>query len=377
MITIIGAGPVGCHAAALLAKKGRQVRVFEEHGSIGRPVQCTGIVTKSISEVLRLRNEFIVNRLRYARLHAPDGGSVDIKTRDVVIDRARFDNHIAEQAKKNGAEILLNSRVTGIRRSSDGKSKGRKIKIRIADKNRRKIRVDETDILVGADGPKSLVSRFIGNKMPEFWVGVQAVVKMPVDARTYSVYFGDDIPGFFGWVVPENESRARVGIATTRNPNTVFKRFIKRFGKCKIMEMQGGLIPRYDPRTRLYDDDIYVVGDAATQVKATTGGGLVPGMKAAECMTRTIFGNKSYARELAGVSRELATSLLLRKMLDRFDEHDYNRLIEICGSEKMKNVLDKDDRDRPSKIVFKSLIKEPKLLLFMKTLFRAKRVENA
>ena len=46
-------------------------------------------------------------------------------------------------------------------------------------------------------------------------------------------------------------------------------------------------------------------------------------------------------------------------------------------SEEIKKILNKQDRDRPSKIVFKSILKAPKLLLFAKVLFRAKRVENA
>lgn len=372
MISIIGGGPAGCHAAKLLAEAGKEVRLIEEHPSIGRPVQCTGIVTQSMNRIIRLRKDLIVNRPRKAILHSPDGSTAEIKTTDIVIDRKRFDAHLAEKAEKKGVRILLNTKLTGIRRRDDSR-----IKIRLKDNKKKKSRIEETKTLIGADGPKSLVSRSMGNNMTRYWVGVQALVKMPVDARTYSVYFGDELPGFFGWSVPEDENMARVGIATTRNPNAVFKKFIRRFEKCKVLEMQGGLIPRHDPGATLQDGNIFIVGDAAAQVKATTGGGLVPGMKAAECLAKAIIEKRSYPRELKGVRRELLTSLLLRNMMDRFKEEDYNRLIRICSERKIKQTLNKEDRDSPTRLVFKSLIRKPELLLFMKTLLRAKRVENA
>lgn len=367
MISIIGAGPVGCHAARLLAKAGKEVQVFEEHKQIGKPVQCTGIVTQSLAEMVKFRNEFVVNRLKKVRLHSPDGNSVEIKTRDIVIDRARFDRYIAEEARNAGAKIFLDSKVTGIKDPGDGKKK-----IRIKKSNKTKIA--ETDVLVGADGPKSLVSRFIGNKRPQCWVGLQALVKMQTEKNAYDVYFGKEFPGFFGWVVPENETTARVGIATSKNPKQIFSRFIRRFKKCNIVGMQGGLIPMYDPRFIVEKDGTYIVGDAATQVKATTGGGLVPGLKAAECLAKAIHNNTDYKKELKSVDKELKMSLLLRKMLDRFSETDHNRLIKTVGNDKIKKLLNKEDRDRPSRIVFKSIIKEPKLLLFAQTLFRAKRL---
>jgi len=365
MITIIGAGPIGSYAAHLLARTGKEVLVLEEHGAIGRPVQCTGIVTKSISETVQLRDELVVNRLKKVRLHAPDSSSVEVKTSDIVIDRTRFDSHLADKAMKSGAKIVLNSKATAIQEIEGFK------KLKVTDMRTKKARSIQTDILIGADGPGSIVSRHIGNKKPDFWVGVQAVVDMPVDRTTYEVFFGDETPGFFGWVVPEDGNKARVGIATTRNPRQVFSRFMKRFGNCRILEMQGGLIPKYDPKLRVQQGMNYIVGDAAAQVKATTGGGLVPGLNAAGCLARSINRETVYKRELRDVEKELRMSLLLRSMLDRFDEDDYNRLVSIAGSEGIKKILDKEDRDRPSRIVFKSVIKEPRLLVFAKTLLRA------
>ena len=58
MISIIGAGPVGCYLAYLLSKQGKQVQIFEEDSKIGRPIQCTGIVTSSINKIIKVKKEF-------------------------------------------------------------------------------------------------------------------------------------------------------------------------------------------------------------------------------------------------------------------------------------------------------------------------------
>ena len=63
MISIIGAGPAGSHLAYLLAKKGQEVNIYEDHKSIGNPVQCTGLVTDSIHQILKLPKKVIVNKI--------------------------------------------------------------------------------------------------------------------------------------------------------------------------------------------------------------------------------------------------------------------------------------------------------------------------
>ncbi len=365
MVTIVGGGPVGCYTAELLAKKGKAVTVLEEYDCIGKPVQCTGIVTKSLFDVVRPHRSFMVNRLKRVRIHAPDGSDAEVKVDDAVICRTSFDRHLAGRAEKAGAKIQLNSRLESIAQKGDKT----RLKVRVKGKQGKNL---TTQTLIGADGPNSIVSRYIGNKRPNFWVGAQARVKMPVDKNTYEVYFGDRFPGFFGWVVPENDEVARVGVAAEKNPNKAFRHLMQKIGRCKVLERQGGMIPRYDPFVKLQQDSTYIIGDAATQVKATTGGGLVPGLKAAQGLSRAVVDDTNYRSEIRKVNRELQTSLLLRKVLDRFNDPDYNRLVNMIRSKELQGILNKEDRDNPTKILFKTLLNKPEIALFARVLFRAK-----
>jgi flavin-dependent dehydrogenase len=63
MISIIGAGPVGCYTGYLLAKAGKKVQIFEEHKEIGIPIQCTGIVTKDIFNFINYNKKIFINKL--------------------------------------------------------------------------------------------------------------------------------------------------------------------------------------------------------------------------------------------------------------------------------------------------------------------------
>ena len=73
MIAVIGAGPAGCYSAYKLASAGEKVQVYEEHSSIGKPVQCTGLLTSEIYNIFKVDSHCVFNKISKARLYAPSG----------------------------------------------------------------------------------------------------------------------------------------------------------------------------------------------------------------------------------------------------------------------------------------------------------------
>ena len=59
-VAIVGGGPGGLHVASLLARRGFEVSVYEEHRSSGAPVHCTGVLSADAFD--RFENEGIFNR---------------------------------------------------------------------------------------------------------------------------------------------------------------------------------------------------------------------------------------------------------------------------------------------------------------------------
>jgi geranylgeranyl reductase family protein len=358
MIAIIGGGPIGCFLGSLLAKQGLDVCVYEEHDVIGQPVQCTGIVTGKIREIIEIKDDFIVNKLNKAKVNSLNN-SVDLElSEELVLDREVFDQYMAKKALQNGAKIALNHKFIGIEDDNILFSKDNKI-----------IKV-KADKIIGADGPLSAVAKsanIFENRL--FYTGIQARVKDKFDAQCYETYLGSICHDFFGWVVPESNEVARVGVASRSSPIKYFNKFLELKGikEEDIIDKQGGLIPIYDKNIAVQKDNVFLVGDAAGHVKATTGGGLVPGLRAAKILADCIVKDKNYRKELKKLKREMWIHLKVRQILNNFDDKDYDKLVEIIGKEKIQDILRKHDRDSPFKIL-KVVLAEPRLLLYIKKL---------
>lgn len=364
MAIIIGGGPAGMMTAYHLAKKGLYPKVFEEHKSVGDPVQCTGIVTKDILKVAKPSKDVIVNKLKRAKIFSKNN-SFNVKLDDMVIDRSKFDKELMNKAQDKGADIYLNQKVRVFGRVGDRF---------IVETDQKKAMCD---FLIGADGPMSNVRKRLnpGQKIKTI-VGKQYVVKGDFDPETFEVHLGKIAPRFFGWVVPESDKVARVGIGGIRHTSKLLEKLMKKIGheKSKVIATQAGIIPIYNPNINTEQDRMYTVGDAAAQVKATTGGGLVQGLIAAKQLAKAISKNESYEKRWKEkLSKELYFHMKARKMLDIFSEKDYDNLISILSHKSSKKVFKRYSRDQGLKLAINLGIRRPQLAMFlpkiMKTLF--------
>ncbi len=362
MISIIGAGPAGSYLAYLLAKQGQKVTVFEEHDTIGRPVQCTGIVTHSIERFFKLKNNVVAKKLDKVVVVSKNN-RITVSVDEIVMWRDKFDQFVAEMAQDEGAEIFLNHQFM----SFNGKNS-----IKIKDKKNNRTKEIKTDVVVGADGPYSAVAKAAGiDSNSKNYIGMQAKVKLDMNTRLFETYFGTDFPNFFGWVVPESENTARLGIGCFENAQHYFYKFLKqRTGSDKTICWESGLIPLYNPKKLIQKDNIYLIGDAATQLKATTGGGIIPSLKAAQTLCDCILKNKNYNKEFKKQSgRELLLHLKIRNILNKFTDKDYDMLLNLMNKPNVRRILKKYDRDTPIPLVANLLLREPRFLYFSKILF--------
>ena len=361
-VAIVGAGPAGSYCARLLAEQGFDVELFEEHKKIGLPVQCTGLVTKELLELVGL-GKFVVNELNRVKVVPPNGKATEIQLKEFVIDRQKFDSELARQAIKAGAKLNLGCRFVGLKNGA----------ILLRQKN--KIVRKKADIIIGADGPLSAVAKAAGLwRDRKFYFGQQATVKGKFDARKFMTYFGKAAPDFFGWVVPESKSLARIGLASRSKARNLFGAFVKRFGG-RLVARQAGLIPIYSPlqqiEVRKSGLKIYLLGDAAGFVKATTGGGLIPGLKSAKILADCIAKGRSYHAATRKLRMELLAHLLLRKTLNKFSEKDYATLARLISGKRVKKILESTTREEPIKIIAKLAMAEPRFFKFALNFLRS------
>lgn len=344
MISVIGAGPAGSYYSSLV--KDREVHLFEEHKKVGLPVACTGILTESVKRVMDIDQDLVVSKIKKFKIVSPNGKSVyvDLDKTNMVLDRARFDQWVFQKAIDNGAKIHLGEKFVGYKKIGNNFSL-------ITDKQSY-----DTEMIVGSDGVYSQVARVAGlEKERKVIRGWQARAKFPdLEEGVTEVRLN---LGEFSWVVPEDDKIARVGVIGMDNA-LLRKDYQKLLGASKIIEDQSGFIPLYNPKIRLQKpkENIFVIGDAATQVKATTYGGIIYGLIAGQYLAED---KNSYEKRFNDkLGRDLWISLKMRDMMNNMSEEQANKLIEIFNKKENKSILETHDRDFPSKFVVQLLMKE-------------------
>ncbi len=270
-IAVIGGALSGSRTAELLARKGHKVLLIEEHSEIGEPCKCTGLVSWRTPDMVKLPKEIIVNLVDMANFYAPDGNFFTLKSKKqiYVLDRPGLDRFLFNSAAEAGATVRTSETFERFWYNNGA------INIKT---NRGTY---DAKILVGADGGNSLVAKQASLEMPKnFFSGLQTTAEG--DFENVELWFGSKLcPRFFGWIVPENNHIARVGIAAERNPNFYYQNFLrKRVKSVKNPDVAG--IIRFGVMKDTASDRILLVGDAACQMKPVSGGGITYGLIGAQ-----------------------------------------------------------------------------------------------
>jgi flavin-dependent dehydrogenase len=359
--TIVGGSVAGCFLAYLLARKGQPVRLLERQGRL-RPTPRTLIVTSSMLDLLgSLGKKAVVNEINRFELFA-DGVSTSVPLRrpDLIIDRAEITRLLAEEAQKAGADIRLGASLVDLEPREDGV-----VTVVAANGAARQEMASRT--VIGADGAFSKVARLAGWPQQPTVPLVQAVVPLPRDlpVDTTRVWFVPQDTPYFYWLVPENEERGVLGLIGEDGPRTreCLERFLDRQG-LRAIEYQGGRIPKYErwipSHRKLGGGDVYLVGDAAGQVKVTTVGGIVTGLRGALGVAEAVM-NGGSSKELRRLRRELGLHLLIRKSLHHFTEADYRRVLTLLSGSARRS-LSIHTRDEMPALLRNLLLRQPRLL---------------
>lgn len=367
---VIGAGPAGSAVARDIASHGFRTLLLEEHPSIGQPLHCAGLVTPRTLAIAGVGEGVVVNRVLGAYVNAKGrqlrlGGD---RLRAVVMDRVLFDQEMARQAQESGAELLLACRAAAMERE-DGL-------VRLRLERRGKATLVLTRLVVAADGAHSRVARWLGlrPRRQELLAGLGIEARgHPRAEAMVEVFVGRDVaPGFFAWVIPLGEGRLRIGLATggaskpIHHLSALRDAFPRHFQGVEFLRFYGGTIPlRQWERT--YDDNVLLVGDAAGQVKPTSGGGIYMGLVGARhCASVAVAALRrddlsaaalaDYQRRwLAEIGDELQQGALLRRLYLSASDAQLERALALLSLPYLRRLINADgDIDYPSRL-FRSL----------------------
>jgi digeranylgeranylglycerophospholipid reductase len=297
-VVVVGTGPAGSMAARAAARSDANVLLIDRRRELGVPVQCGEALSEDPLKDLGIKPDprWIAGRTNAVKIVSPSGIAVRISEKKIVgkmgyiLDRKVFDKHLATLAAKEGADVRVGTVVDGLV-MENGKIKGVKahgIEGRLEF---------SADVVIAADGVGSRIARWAGFntalKLVDIESGVQfQMVGIDLESSfTMEFYLGSKIaPGGYAWIFPKGEDMANVGLGVlgSRAERPAFEYlwdFVKRtpgLKKGKIVEINGGGVPVGGPIKKTVKDNLLIIGDAARQVNALTGGGIDLAMRAGD-----------------------------------------------------------------------------------------------
>jgi geranylgeranyl reductase family protein len=363
-VIVIGGGPCGSFTAANLARLGIDITVFEEHAEIGVPSHCAGHLSVEGLKHLGLYPlpaDVVENTFHGAVFHSPMNKEFSVRFESPVtctVNRVLFDKHLARMAENDGAHYCLNSQVESLI-IKEGSVKG--AMVRQDRKNEEYL----AKIVIDAEGIPSKVLRQAGGPTLNRRIvvnGVHAEVEnvRDIESDMVEVFLGNDYaPGFYAWLIPKRDGKAKIGLAAkTGSPKKLLQRLMtkhpvasKKLSNARILQTAFHPITLGGPIPKPYSNSFLVVGDAASQVKSTTGGGVVFGMTcaktAAEVACESLRRNDFSAEFLSAYQRrcedvlgfDVKIMLRIRRMLNAMSDSKIDRAIDFCARLGVDNAL--------------------------------------
>jgi digeranylgeranylglycerophospholipid reductase len=388
-IIVAGGGPAGCFTAQQLVAKKIQVAVVEEHSTIGEPLHCAGLVTKRVFDISNCsQNRIVQNKIFGAHIHSPDGATLTIggeKLHALVIDRQHFDHTLAQAAQTAGADLLTGHKVVSAKKQDQA--------IILSIQQNERIKTIQCNLLIGADGSHSHIRNTFGFPKPvEILQGIGAELSdTSLDPRFVHIFVGQNIaPEFFAWAIPTNQhgTTARIGLCIGKHHAFPLQHYFNNLLQqpllqgTTVMRRFGGTIP-LGPLKRTVDDNVMLVGDAAAQVKPTSGGGLYPGLLCAthcalvaeEAVQKQTFDEQSLLRYhtkwTKEIGRELSLGMRFRKIFTRLTDAQFNKYLKKLDNKKTLGAINTyGDIDYPSRLALPLLRTSPSLLSLAPTMLK-------
>jgi len=362
MVAVVGAGPAGCSAAEAVAASGGEVLLIDKKSEIGSPVQCGGFLPEAVEleklmprahlpEVLKeIPERIILHRTQLQRIYSPSGDYKQFAVAGRVLDRRAYDRYLAARAAGAGARVLpaTRARLEGGIVQLSGHFNG-------------KIR---PEIIIGADGPHSIVSRAMGNPIQETGICLEyEMADVNIDPDAAEMYFSAQYaPGGYAWIIPLGQDMANVGVGVRasylagQKLPLILDRFIRehtiaaeKLAGGEVLAVMRGLVPAGGTLGAIQKGNMLLAGDAAGHVMATSGGGIplavVAGRIAGEAAIGQLQGKMALNNYASRIREEFGMQLLrsvqIRKMVDMAMKSDrlMNALFAVLSPAQMKSVM--------------------------------------
>lgn len=277
-VAIIGGGPSGAIAAAVLAKAGISTILIERNFQNVKP--CGGAIPLGLIEEFQIPAELIEKKLTQMRARSPKGRVIEMQMPNGyvgMVRREKFDRYLRSEAERAGA-ILAEGLVRTISHSGDG------FLINTLNDEIPAIRARR---IIGADGANSKTADALFFPFNELKViAMQQRFKYTPAIQKFSdiieIWFDGEVsPDFYGWIFPKADHLA-IGTGTedkNHNLKALQKRFVEKIGITDHPYLDEAAKIPMKPRRSFTQEKAILVGDAAGLVTPANGEGIFFAMR--------------------------------------------------------------------------------------------------
>ncbi len=272
-LVVVGAGPAGSSAAYAAAKNGIKVALLEKEENVAQTVRTSGVTWIDYAKEFGIPED-CYNPIRTYNFCSPNNtiSISDDKPKAAVLDVRKTYRFLADQAKKNGAEIFVNTNVTEVITEN-----GKVVGVKASSSNNEMI--FRAKMVIDASGFQSVVSKSLGlvKQWKRFGVGAEYEAEVEnVNSDTWWLMVGQMYsPAGYAWIFPLGKNLVRIGVGvgkpesemdpTERLDELIEKGVgpIKDLGKITKKEFHYGLIPNEGLSRKTVYDNLILVGDTA------------------------------------------------------------------------------------------------------------------
>jgi geranylgeranyl diphosphate/geranylgeranyl-bacteriochlorophyllide a reductase len=302
-VAVIGGGPSGAIAAAVLAKAGISTVLIERNLENVKP--CGGAIPLGLIEEFDIPAELVEKKLSRMKARSPKGRIIDMNMPNGyvgMVRREKFDRYLRSEAERAGA-VIVEGLVKSISNSGEGF---------VINTLNNKVAPLRARNIIGADGANSKTAdelHFPPNELKV--IAMQQRFRYTPAIEKFSdiveIWFDGEVsPDFYGWIFPKADHLA-IGTGTEdkrHNLKALQKRFVEKIGITDAPYLDEAAKIPMKPRKSFTQEKAILVGDAAGLVTPANGEGIFFAMRSGKLGAQAMIEHLKHKTPLKNYEKE-------------------------------------------------------------------------
>ena len=286
-VVIVGAGPSGLRCAEILGSTNLSVLLLEKNTFTGEKV-CAGGITRKGFELMDIPDEIVEHKVDEVGLHSGNYHNDKKLPQPIMytVDRKVFAQWQLDRLKGLPVTFRNNAKVTSISKDSLIINKTEGV---------------EFDYLVGADGPNSIVRRYLNLPVEKVLATVQYIIPVKNQTSRIEFFFNNKyFHSWYAWSFPHKDS---IAVGACSDPKFLSGKKLKtNFHNWLEAENYDISNAQYESYPISYDyrglkfGNVYLAGEAAGLASGLTGEGIYQSLVSGEEVAGLIL-DKNHASE--------------------------------------------------------------------------------